>query len=225
VDLIYKNLDKFQFLIRNEEEIDRYLVNIAGRLVERYGADISRVTIDDVWVITNCEAGTTRGKVNPSFVHSSGEVGLYPLPENIAYWNGHDAPAWNKKTSLEDNMYHFFLYMGHIKNRVVKTVNGMKLYRDLFRRDRGAGASEFNAKVLAGVVHGYFDSGKYRDGRIPLRHLIDGHKNDRSLADMMGETKYKYAGTSIIANREANIRNALERLQLHKQATKEAAKA
>jgi hypothetical protein len=55
--------------------------------------------------------------------------------------------------------------------------------------------------------------------------LIDGHKNDRSLADMMGETKYKYAGTSIIANREANIRNALERLQLHKQATKEAAKA
>lgn len=212
-DLIYKKLDKFEFLIRNQGEIDRFLANITGRLVERYGADISRVTIDDVWVITNCEAGTTKtGKVNPGFVHSLGEVGLYPLPKNIAYWNGRDAPAWNKKTSLKDNVYHYFLYMGHLKNRVVKTVNGMKLHRDLFRRDGGASASEFNAKILAGVVHGYFYSGNYRDRKIPLRYLIDGYKNDHSLADMMRGTKYIHAGTSIIANREANTRIALQKL-------------
>jgi hypothetical protein len=217
VDLIYKNLDKFQFLISNEKEINRYLDNIAGRLVERYGADILRVTIDDVWVITNCEAGITKktGKVDPGCRHSRGEIGLYPLPKNIADWNGRDAPAWNKKTSLKDNVYHYFLYMGHLKNRAVKTVNRMKLHRDLFRRDGGAGASEFNAKILAGVVHGYFYSGNYRDGKIPLRHLIDGYKNDRSLADMMRETKYKHAGTSIIANREANIRIALKKLRSH----------
>ncbi len=217
VDVIYRNLDKFEFLIRNEEAINRYLDNIADRLVKRYGADISRVTIDDAWVITNCEAGiTNNGKVNPGFVHSLGEVGLYPLPENIADWNGRDAPAWNNKHPLKDNLYHYFLYMGHLKNRVVKTISGMKLYRDLFRRDGEPGASEFNAKVLAGVVHGYFYGGNYDDGKIPLQHLIDGYKKNQSLADMMAKTKYKHAGTSIIANRESNIEIALERLLSHK---------
>jgi hypothetical protein len=94
-DLVYKNLGKFEFLIQNERQIERYLENIAGRLVERYSADISRVTTHEVWVITNCEAGITKtGKINPGFVHSLGQVGLYPLPEKITYWNGPDAPAW-----------------------------------------------------------------------------------------------------------------------------------
>jgi hypothetical protein len=207
-------LDKFEFLERNNDAIEELLGEISAILTTEHGADARPVTLEDVWVITNCEAGLTKkGKVNPSFVHSEGEVGLYPLPKNIKDWNGPDAPPFNKQTSLETNVHHYYLYLGHLKNKAVKTVSGIKLYRDLFRRENGDQALEIDAKMLAGVVHGYFFGGAYSDGKVPLQHLLDGYARDDDLADMMRATKYKHGQTSIVANRAKNIDAALERLK------------
>lgn len=212
--LVHLNLDKFEFLRRNDAEIGDVLEQVFARLLDRYGADAVAVRAEDVWVITNCEAGlTASGKVNPQFVHSAGEVGLYPLPSNIKDWNGDDAPPFNQQTSLETNVFHYYLYLGHLKNKPVKTVGGLKLYRDLFRRPGAGDAQDGNAKILAGVVHGYFFSGTYRDRKIPLQHLLDGYANNVSLAEMMRTTKYIHAGTTIISNRERNINTALEALK------------
>jgi len=213
-DLVHRDLDKFAFLQRNDAEIEAILDRVAGLLIERYGAEAVPVTREDVWVITNCEAGiTASGKVNPRFVHSEGEVGLYPLPSNIAFWNGKDAPPFNQQTPIETNVFHYYLYLGHLKNRSVKTVGALRLYRDLFRNS-GAGKAEVrNAKILAGVVHGYFFSGTYRDRKVPLQHLLTGYANDTGLADMMRATTFKHGQTNIVANRERNINAALEALQ------------
>jgi hypothetical protein len=212
-DLVFQNLDKFQFLTRNKAQIEAYLHHIDGRLVSDHGRDRTAVTIEDVWVITNCEAGITQGKVNPRFRHSEGEVGFYPLPSNIAFWNGADAPPFDRFTSLEENVFHYLLYIGHLKNRVVKTIDGLELHRDLFRGHAGAPSAARHAKIVAGIVHGYFFKGTYSDQIVPLQHLLDGYTRDRGLADMMRTTTYKHAGTTIMSNREANIATALRRVQ------------
>ena len=212
-NLVFQNLTKFEFLARNRVTISVDLDRITLALRAKYGAQAEPVTVEDVWVITNCEAGiTSSGKVNPSFVHSLGEVGFYPLPSNIKDWNGPDAPAWNLPSPIETNVHHYLLYMGHLKNKVVKTIDGHQLYRDLFRGRQGTDATGTNAKVLAGVVHGYFFAGNYSDGTVPLQHLLDGYDDGTRLADMMRTTKYVHAGTSIIANRERNIDSALDEL-------------
>ena len=212
-NLIYRDLTKFQFLRRNQTEIGHYLNLVAGILRAKYGTLARPVSTEDVWVITNCEAGITpAGKVDPDFVHSLGEVGFYPLPNNIKDWNGPDAPVWNESMPIEKNVYHYMLYIGHLKNKVVKTLEGRELYRDLFRGRQGDMAPETNAKVLAGVVHGYFFAGNYCDEKVPLQHLLAGYDNNTSLAEMMRTTKFVHAGTPIISNRERNIKHALDEL-------------
>jgi hypothetical protein len=211
-NLVFQNLTKFEFLERNQAEIESQLDGIGGILRGRYGQDAESVTLDDVWVITNCEAGIkTNGHVDPDFVHSLGEVGLYPLPEKIKDWNGPNAPHWDRPMPIETNVAHYFLYMGHLKNKVVKTIDGHDLHRDLFRGRQGPNAAEINSKVLAGVVHGYFFAGNYSDGKVPLQYLMHGYDIDTGLAEMMRTTKYVHAGKPLMANRERNIKDALDR--------------
>lgn len=163
----------------------------------------------------NCEGGITHGTIDPNFRHSLGEIGVFPLPANIRDWNGADAPAWNRPMPIETNIYQYLLYLGHLKNKDVKHVGALVLYRDLFRGHDDAAGHTINAKLLAGVVHGYFYSGNYTDRNVPLQYLIDGYKNDVSLAELMRPTKYVHAGTTIISNREANINEALNALAHH----------
>lgn len=48
-------------------------------------------------VLLYCESGLKRsGHVDPDHRHSEGERGLLPLPENVRFWNGSDAPAWKQ---------------------------------------------------------------------------------------------------------------------------------
>ena len=212
-DLVFQGLSKFEFLRRNQDELADCLQRVGDALREKYGASAVPVTVTDMWVITNCEGGITHGKIDPNFRHSLGEIGLFPLPENIRDWNGRDAPAWNRPMPIEVNVFHYLLYLGHLKNKDVKHVEGLALYRDLFRDHEGAGGEVMNAKILAGVVHGYFFSGNYPDRTVPLRFLIDGYENDVSLSELMRHTRYVHAGTTIVSNREANIEDALNALQ------------
>lgn len=204
-------LSKRAFLQQNKAAIEAVLDTVDARLETAYGGDRVATSLLDVWVITYCEAGIDgSGKVDPTFVHSEGEIGLYPLPSNIKWWNGPDAPAHNVQSPVEVNAFHYFLYLGHLKNRKVKTLGGMQLYRDLFRLDASGDSSVPNAKMLAAVVHGYFFDGNYSDHQVPLAHLIEGFSSGMLLEDIMRPTTYKHAGSSIILNRRRNIDAAIQ---------------
>ena len=209
-NFVTSNLSKREFLNRNRQLIEETLGSVDARLAASHGAGRVSTTLLDVWVITYCEAGiTSSGNVDPSFHHSEGEIGLYPLPSNVQFWNGSDAPAHDVQQPTDVNVFHYYLYLGQLKNKVVKTLDGMKLYRDLFRLEGVADLQQLNAKLLAAVVHGYFFEGNYDDDRVPLDHLLAGFKAGHRLEDIMAPTTYKHAGTSIVSNRRRNIDAAL----------------
>lgn len=202
------NLTKEQFLSRNKASLHGLIASINSKLTGIYGSTLSKLTAEDVWVITYIEAGMRNGKVDPDHIHSANEHGLLPLPENIRFWNGSDAPVWNKPMPVARNLEHFYLYLGHLKNKSV-TGAPRHLYRSLFKIDKIAGNPVREAKLLAGVVHGYFYSGNYSDKTVPFDYLTSGYQNDTSLAKLMKPTKYVHAGKDLMVNREKNISTAL----------------
>ena len=80
---------------------------------------------------------------------------------------------------------------------------------DEFKTPGISGNAERETKVLAGVVHGYFTGGTYSDRTVPFDHLLDGFANDVALPDLMRNTKYRHAGSTILVNRQRNIDEAL----------------
>jgi trypsin-like peptidase len=206
----WRNRTKEQFLADNRDALAQLVAGINAKLRASYGQGFTPLTSQDVWVLTYIEAGIDRaGKVDPDFRHSLGERGLLPLPENIRFWNGPDAPDPNRPMPLEINLHHFYLYLGQLENKVVLTRDGVVLYRDLFRWPLIAGNAVRQAKLLAGVVHGYFYSGNFRDRSVPLRHIMDGYVRDLRVDDILRDTTYVHAGSSILTNRERNIAAAL----------------
>lgn len=207
-ELEYKNLNKKEFLKANKKYIDRLLIEINTKLREKYTWRFSKLTLLDIWVITYAEAGIDgQGHIAPHYEHSNGEIGMYPLPKNIQSWNGPAAPHYNEPHQIDENVKHYFKYMGHLKSRVVKRQDDVSLYRDLFNFT--GTEKEKDARILAGVIHGYFYSGNYSDGHVPLNHLIDGYDTEVSLPDLIRSTLYKHAGTDIIQNRAKNIDTAI----------------
>jgi len=202
------NLDKKQFLQRNDAELTRLIASVNARMISAYGSNACPLTRQDVWVLLNCEAGLRNGKVDPEHRHSLGERGLLPLPSNIQFWNGPTAPPRDQPMPLATNIEHFCLYLGHLKN---KDVSGSprRLYQSLFRLDKIKDNTVRQAKLLAGVVHGYFYSGTYRPGPVPFDHLIPGYQRDVGLAKLMKDTTYVHAGKSLMESRERNIDEAL----------------
>ncbi len=206
----HENLGKEAFLKRNSAALLRITDAVNKQLAGKYGAGCLPVTKEDVWVTLYCEAGLKAGgKVDPDHKHSAGERGLLPLPSNVAYWNGSGAPAPDRPMPLARNIEHFLLYLGALKNKEVKSVAGLPLYRGLFTREKIQGNAVRQAKLLAGVIHGYFFSANYRDRTVPYQDLITGYQNDTGLAALMHPTTYVYARTNILASREQNITAAL----------------
>ncbi len=202
-------LTKPQFFQRNSAELDRLVAAVNVRLGEQYSAGSKPVTRHDIWVLTCCEAGLRGGKVDPDHRHSEGERGLLPLPRNVRDWNGDDAPRWDRPMPLARNLEHFYLYLGHLKNKPVARSGNRRLYRDLFHEAGISGDPVREAKLLAGVVHGYFYRGTYRDGKVPTARLLDGYRSGRPLSEMMSGTKYVHAGKPLMVGRENNINEAL----------------
>ena len=206
--LVAANLTKEQFLTQNRTALADIIDGVNARLRTAYGAGASLITRHDMCVLFYCEAGLRNGKVDPNHRHSLGERGLLPLPSRIRHWNGPDAPAWDQPMSADTNVKHFFLYMGHVRNKD-QTGNPRHLYRDLFRVPGIGGNAEIGAKVLAGVIHGYFYSGNYRPGPVPFDHLVRSYREDERLTDFMRHTTYVHAGTPVLTGRERNIDTAL----------------
>lgn len=208
--LAYKGLSKPDFIRVNRLVLEQYLAAVTRWLSQQYGPAAHAVTLTDVWVLTACEAGIKPGgHVDPEFHHNLGEVGFFPLPSNIAFWNGPDAPPWDRFTSLERNVFHFLLYLGQLKSRKVRTLDGVALYSGLFSKAADLEQEKTGARILAGVVHGYFYSGNYSDGTPPISYLIDGYAANTEIGALMARTRYKLAGSSIIRNRGRNIEQAL----------------
>jgi hypothetical protein len=83
------------------------------------------------------------------------------------------------------------------------------LYGGLFDLTGISGNPTIGAKVLAGVVHGYFYSGNYSDRSVPFDHLVESYQGDERLSEFMKNTNYRHAGTSVLTGRERNIDTAL----------------
>lgn len=209
-NFVYHGRNKEAFLRDNRDAFLETIETVNSLLAERYGSDVRPVTLADLWVITYCEAGIDgNGMIDVHFRHSNKEIGVYPLPSNIEDWNGPNAPAYNKPHPVDRNARHYLEYLGHLKNRVVKTLDGTPLYRDLFTTGNSEAKQQKNARLLAGVVHGYFFEGTYEDREVPLVYLRAGYDAGEALDALLAPTRYKHAGKSLMANRADNIEAAL----------------
>lgn len=205
----YKDLSKQQFLETNADAFDAELGYINSLLDAQYQGNARDVTKYDLWVLLNCEAGLSNGYVDPHYRHSEGERGLFPLPSNIKYWNGSDAPDWNRPMPLDVNIRQFLIYLGQLKNKVVTTRRGYSIYSGLFEVDGIADNPVIEARVLAGGVHGYFSNARYADRNAPIQVLLKSYSDEVSLFEMMKTTKYLHAGKELLRNRENNIEQAI----------------
>lgn len=202
-------LNKAQFLKRNEALLRALIERVNIRLRAGYGRPERQLTQVDFWVLFYTEAGlTASGHVDPGFVHSAGEHGILPLPSNIHDWVGAQAPAWNRPMSLEDNLLNFSLYLGALKNKPAVPWRGGHLYASLFD---GPGITDrIAAKLLAGIVHGYFVSGNYTSQPVPIDSILQGYRNVLPVDRIMAGTSYRHAGKPLMRNRQANIDAALD---------------
>lgn len=211
--LTWRGLDKLGFLSANRSTLLRLIAEISARLGRQY-SDLSQLTEIDIWIITFAEAGLGTNGVDPSFRHSNGEIGLYPLPNNIDFWIGAGAPPWNRPVPIETNIESYALYLGQIRNKTVATVGERRLYRDLFRTPGITGASERQARLLAGIVHGYFVSGNYQNRTVPFDRILHGFASDEPVDRILAGTGYVHAGTTILTNRQRNIDSAVAAYRL-----------
>lgn len=202
--LSWQGLDKRRFLAANRSRLAALVAEADARQRAEY-PDLSPLTELDLWVVTFAEAGLGAAGVDPAFRHSNGEIGLYPLPNNIAYWIGPAAPAWDRPMPIETNIESYALYLGQIRNKSVSTVGIGKLYRDLFRAPGIADFPERQARLLAGVVHGYFVRSNYQNGVVPFDRILSGYVTDEPVDSILDGTGYVHAGTSILTNRQRNI--------------------
>lgn len=202
--LAWRGLDKTGFLAANRAPFGRLLDEVA-RQQRQHFPDLSPLTELDLWVITHAEAGLGANGIDPSFRHSNGEIGLFPLPGNIAFWIGPDAPAWNRPMPIETNVMSYALYLGQIRNKPVVSRGGRTLYRDLFREPAIAASQERQTRLLAGIVHGYFVGANYRGRPVPFERILQGFADDEPVDRILRGTGYVHAGSSILVNRQRNI--------------------
>lgn len=204
--------DKIAFFNDNKTALVNTIAAVNAALPSRFGTSAMLLTLEDVAVVYMAEAGFTAGKIDPGFIHSNGEFGLFPLPSNIDFWVGSGAPAFNLPMTLDDNIRLYLAYLAALKNKPVKTVAGRTLYPDLFNEPGIAGNAARQAKMLAGVVHGYFFSGNFSDGVVPTQDILQGYVADTPLGPLMANTTYVHAGKPLMDGRQANMEDALRLL-------------
>lgn len=169
----------------------------------------------DLCVVLFCEAAIQRssGHVDPEGTHSAGERGLLPLPNNISYWIGLDAPAWNRPMPLHVNLKSYARYLAQLKNKAVRPVGNLLYYRDLFRLRGFEDHPLRSAKLLAGIVHGYFVAANYPDAPVPHSRIIQGYLDDLAISEIHAGSGYVYEAHPLLAGRQANVEAALSVLR------------
>jgi hypothetical protein len=131
------------------------------------------------------------GDDGPCDHHDQGEQGILPLPSNITDWNGPAAPAWDQPMPPQLNFFHYALYLGETKNKVMGHHDPWKIYPDLFLQPGIKGNIVRQAKLTAGVIHGYFYSGSYSGARPTHEELIAAYQRDEALPDMLAGSTFK----------------------------------
>ncbi|MEM9399979.1 MAG: N-acetylmuramoyl-L-alanine amidase [Verrucomicrobiota bacterium] len=210
IDFVSQNLTRDEFLVQNDEAFLRTIVEVNMKLANQY-SPVIQLTKTDIWVVGYAEIGLKEDLVDPDHLHSEGARGLFPLPSNITFWNGGDALNPNQSMSLKLNIEQFLLYLGNLKNKVVTTVQGRALYRDLFLAEGIKGDAVKEAAILTAVVHGYFYSGAYTPRQSPpYDQILSRIAKGDNISSVMAQTKYKHAGTPVINQQEKNMKHALE---------------
>ena len=205
-DWDWRGLDKPRFMHANASRFSTLLREVNARLRSDHGRAVTPLTHTDLYVLIYCEAGLRNGVVDPNARHSLGERGLLPLPGNLDFWIGSGAPSHNERIPLSDNLTYYAHYLGQVKNRPVRNSAHGMLYRDLFTVDKIDGHRVRQAKLLAGIIHGYFLSGNYRSGNTPdFERLMQGYRSDERIDRMLAGSGYVHDGTTILANRQRNI--------------------
>lgn len=207
---------KFAFLTEYRESLQSDISGINAELSEKYASDFIPVSEADAWILFNCEAGLkSDGTLWERYPHNEGEFGVLPLPDNIRFWNGEDAPDWNKPMSIEVNLRQFLRYLGNVKNKLVATRGNHRYHMGAFRYPGIADDPLKQAKVLAGVIHGYFEKRRYNNNRVPLDFLITNYAEDTDLAEFMLQTSYVHAvrRPAVLRGRARNIADAVRWLQ------------
>lgn len=221
VRLSYEGKHKAEFLTDNHEALEALRFAANSVLASQYGPSYRPVSQHDFIVILFCEAGIAHGVIDPTFEHSLKERGLFPLPNNLPFWDAGWAedsiPVWDGVMPITTNVFHYLVYMGQIRNKDLGVERaGYRLYGQLFdaigikdRRDR-------QARLLAGIIHGYFSQSNYGDQSVPTDKLINGYQADMNLLDLLDGTFYVWArpdhqpkGRQILSGRQANIEDAL----------------
>ena len=209
-ELAHAARTKDEFLVDNWYELQRMVLRIDAELAAAYSPSRPLTTADLVLVLYSemaLDSGT--GNVDVDASHSLGERGLLPLPQNISYWIGSDAPQWDELHSVEENVYSFLLYLAHVKNKSVTQAAGRTLYRDLFLHPGIDSQYLAEANLVAGVIHGYFYDGAYEEGtEVPFDSILDGLASGETLRNIMTGTGYKNATPSrihILDGRQNNL--------------------
>ncbi len=208
-DWLVGRRNKTQFFQDNRTRFIDEITQANAQMSNLVGARLQPLTLTDVAVVYMAEAGLKGGIVDPDFVHSNGEVGLFPLPSRTSFWVGAHAPAHNQPMPLDVNIRTYLTYLCALRNKVVKTVSNIPLYPGLFREDGIAGHPDREAKLLAGIVHGYFWSGNYASRKVPFGHILAGYADDKPLDQIIASTDYVHAGKPLMTNRQSNIDEAL----------------
>lgn len=207
---------KFAFLMEYRDSLIADIAKINTELSAKYLNDFIPVTEVDTWILFNCEAGVkSYGTLWERYPHNEGEFGVLPLPDNIRFWNGDDAPDWDKPMSTEVNLRQFLRYIGNVKNRLIVTRGTHRYHMGAVRYDGIVEEPLKQAKVVAGVVHGYFEKRRYDNNRVPIEFLIENYAADTDLAEFMLQTRHVYAirRPEVLRARARNIADAVRWLQ------------
>ncbi|MEM5542644.1 serine protease [Sulfitobacter sp. AS92] len=207
---LWRGLDKPAFLSANAGRIRALLAEVNAWSADRHGDGALLLTELDLIVMIYCEAGFQKGVMDAEANHSLGERGLLPLPSNLGFWIGSTAPSHDTLLSLRENIGLYARYLAAIVNKPVRTSPVGMLYSALFRATGIAGHPARSAKVLAGVIHGYFLDLNYRGGATAdPAALLAGYRADLGVHALLASSGYVHAGTGILANRQRNIDAAL----------------
>ena len=208
-DWKWRGLNKPAFMRENGPAMRDLLAHVNNRLTTEYGHGTLPLTMLDLYVLIYCEAGYWHGQMDTAAHHSLGERGLLPLPNNLNFWLGRPAPPHDQALPLQQNVSLYAEYLGQLKNKSVRLTSDGALYRDLFKTAGLDERPKRQARLLAGVVHGYFLTMNYRGGHQPnIPGLVGSFKGDVPIPDMLAGSGYVHDGTTILPNRQANVEAA-----------------
>jgi hypothetical protein len=205
----WRGLSKQGFMRVNESALAALLARVNNHLVSEYGPTALALTMLDLYVLIYCEAGYRNGHMDPFANHSLGERGLLPLPDNLPFWLGRALQPNDETLPLQRNVGLYAEYLGQLKNKAVRKSSEGLLYRDLFEKAGIAGNVTRQARLLAGIVHGYFLAINYCNSHMPeISDLLAAYGEDVPIQDMLAGTGYVHDGTMILRNRQDNIDTA-----------------